>query len=541
MKHRFTVIILSRRGLLAAVSVLFACVTLLALLLLLDGTASTPALAQASTGIIRVATTGSDTPGCGSDAAPCRTPQYAVNQAQAGDEIRVATGVYTGVQTRSVYVQVLYVDKTVTVRGGYTTTNWGTSDPAAFPTTLDAEGQGRVVAIVGTIEPTIEGLRITGGDAMGLRGKPGVLQDAGGGVYVYQAAATISDCLIYGNTASSTEGNGGGLYLLNSESTLTGNTVQENTAGTGSWGYGGGLTLDESDATLVSNTVVSNTACTTCQGDGGGLYLYGSDATLIGNTVQDNTASQGDAGAGGGLFMSFGDVTLTGNTVRGNVASTAFQGQGGGLKLNNARITLEGNTIISNVASITGPGYGGALNSWYFCAITMTNNLVAANYASESGSGLEFWGLEVMPCSARLMHNTIVDNLGSGEGIYVTPYATLALTNTILAGHSSVGITATAGSATTLEGTLWYGNAQDTGGTGTTVTGTVNVYGDPAFVDPGAWDYHLGEGSAANGAGVDTGVVTDIDGQARPCGARYDIGADEYVISVFLPLVLRED
>jgi hypothetical protein len=55
-------------------------------------------LAQAGTGIIRVATTGTDEPGCGSVASPCRTPQYPVALADEGDEVRVATGVYTGVQ-----------------------------------------------------------------------------------------------------------------------------------------------------------------------------------------------------------------------------------------------------------------------------------------------------------------------------------------------------------------------------------------------------------------------------------------------------------
>ena len=56
-------------------------------------------LAQAGTGIIRVATTGSDTPGCGG-ATPCQTVQYAVDQAQAGEEVRVAAGTYAGVQGR---------------------------------------------------------------------------------------------------------------------------------------------------------------------------------------------------------------------------------------------------------------------------------------------------------------------------------------------------------------------------------------------------------------------------------------------------------
>jgi hypothetical protein len=92
-----------------------------------------------------------------------------------------------------------------------------------------------------------------------------------------------------------------------------------------------------------------------------------------------------------------------------------------------------------------------------------------------------------------------------------------------------VGITVTTGNTVTLEGTLWYGNGQDAGGGGTIVTGTVNVYGDPDFVAPEMGDYHIGLASAAIDAGVDAGVIDDIDGDVRPQDAGYDIGADEFV------------
>jgi hypothetical protein len=107
----------------------------------------------------------------------------------------------------------------------------------------------------------------------------------------------------------------------------------------------------------------------------------------------------------------------------------------------------------------------------------------------------------------------------------------LFFTNTIIAGHSHVGITVTAGSTATLEGTLWYNNGMDMGGEGKVLTGTVNVENDPAFVNPTAWNYHLGAGSAAIDAGVDAGITADIDGDPRPQGPGYDIGADEVVTS----------
>jgi hypothetical protein len=71
------------------------------------------------------------------------------------------------------------------------------------------------------------------------------------------------------------------------------------------------------------------------------------------------------------------------------------------------------------------------------------------------------------------------------------------------------------------------------------VTGSVNLWGYPDFVAPDEGDYHIGPDSAAIDAGVNVGVNVDIDGQRRPSGAGYDIGADEFYFKVYLPLVIR--
>ncbi len=51
---------------------------------------------------------------------------------------------------------------------------------------------------------------------------------------------------------------------------------------------------------------------------------------------------------------------------------------------------------------------------------------------------------------------------------------------------------------------------------------------DPLFVNPGANDYHIREGSPAMDAGLNVGVTADLDGNPRPQGAGYDIGAYEF-------------
>jgi hypothetical protein len=147
---------------------------------------------------------------------------------------------------------------------------------------------------------------------------------------------------------------------------------------------------------------------------------------------------------------------------------------------------------------------------------------------------------------ARLLHTTIARNRGGdGSGVYVEAWEELpsnvALTNTILISHS-VGISVTSGSTVTINGILWY-NTLITISKSVTAVVTVNnqFTGDPAFVDPAAEDYHIGPGSAAIDRGVDAGVTTDIDGDARPAppGTRPDLGADEVSQRrVYLPLVL---
>lgn len=207
-------------------------------------------------------------------ATPCyATLQAAVDAAAPGDEIRVAQGVYTDVTAfqyalggwTHTITQAMFIDKSLTVRGGYTITDWTAAQPVSYPTVIDPQGRGRggVVSAPDFDTPitiTLEGLVLTNGYAQG----------SGGGLYVEGASVIISDCYIHHNHGGSLAG---GMYLDGRAMTLTHNRIENNT------GDGHGIVVDMGFSTLSGNTITSNT---------NGLLLWNNHATLINNVIAAN-------------------------------------------------------------------------------------------------------------------------------------------------------------------------------------------------------------------------------------------------------------
>ncbi|HHS97150.1 MAG TPA: PKD domain-containing protein [Chloroflexi bacterium] len=396
--------------------------------------------------------------------------QAAVDAANPNDTILVAAGTYTGVQQRDGITQVVYISKSLTIRGGYTVTNWTDPDPLLNISRVDAEGLGRVMVINGPITVHIEGLHIAGGDATGLGGGPWTYDGVGGGLYVVSANVTISDCVIDSNVASNI-----------------------------GWGGGGGIFLWDTTATVVNNRIGANVASRSLisPGDGGGVAIAGGNVTLEGNRIYVNKGNDAPStpgpGNGGGVFIAAGDPVLKRNRIDGNEAG----GSG---------------------------SYGGGIAIKEGTHPVLINNALVDNQSSSSGTGVGAGIYVGSSALVRLLHTTVASNTGGdGSGIYVDG-GTAALTNTIIAGQA-VGITTTNGSTVTVNGILWHGNGQNTGGPG--AIDVQNEYtGNPAL---DSYDhYHIPSTSAARDKGVDAGIDQDIDGQDRPYGAKPDLGADEW-------------
>jgi uncharacterized repeat protein (TIGR01451 family) len=244
--------------------------------------------------------------------APCLTIQHAVDQAAAGDTVKVAYGTYVDVLDAD---QVVWVNKPITLTGGYLFGDWEVSDPVARPTVLDAQGERQVVVVAAGVDPIIEGFHLRNGYADG----------SGAGLFITAGATpTVRSNYIHDNVAT---GCGGGVYHGGGDAVLDRNAIYDNQANSGGgvclWGgetqvmnnlvhgnevtlYGGGLYNQYGVPLIWNNTFYSNAALS---GDG----LYGAAGTLvISNTIVANNAGQGIRRA------PAASVTLAYNDVWGN-------------------------------------------------------------------------------------------------------------------------------------------------------------------------------------------------------------------------------
>jgi hypothetical protein len=283
-----------------------------------------PVAVRADAGLRFVAPDGDDANDCSSVALRCRTVQRGIEAAAALDEIRVATGVYT--ETAGTVAEVY---KTVRLVGGWAAT-FSLRDPVAYPTVLNAERRGRVITINGAISPTIDGFVITGGNAHNDANGP----DFGGGIYSLYASPVIQNNVISDNYASMGEAQfaeGGGIFvaLAVAPVVIRNNRVLSNTGSTNSDGLGGGLYIGDSSAEITDNEIRGNTGG---RGAGGALIHQCDGITFAGNLIVHNTAtiSPGVGGGGGGLYFEYCPSFYLMNNM---IAHNAATGSGAGVYL----------------------------------------------------------------------------------------------------------------------------------------------------------------------------------------------------------------
>jgi uncharacterized repeat protein (TIGR01451 family) len=502
--------------------------------------------------------------------------QQAVDAAAAGGTVKVA-GSCVGVESRASTTQSAYISKTLTLSGGYTTTNWATSHSITQPTVIDANSGGRV--LFATMALTVSNITLQRGN---IGGSGITCPDAGcgGGVWA-QGALTLSNVQVLSNTASngggaraggavmatnsrfennsSTVGAGGGLYTA-STLWLTDTHFISNMASIGGGGARAG------DAVMATNSRFENNRSTNWYG--GGLYAV-STLWLTNTHFISNTASS----VGGGTFAG-GAATAVNSRFENNSSTGSYAG---GLHANST-LWLTNTHFISNTASIGGGGAfaigamtaansrfennrstggnGGGLYAQ--STLLLTNTLFLRNRAGTNGGGLYLYGsvtaterlVNVLMAGNQangagnaiyanhdggddtltILHTTIASpTLTGGSAIYVNA-GTAVITDTIIVNHAT-GIQRNGGTVTQ-DYNLFFSNTANTGGT--VGGGSHSVIGNPAFVNPAADDYRLTASSAAINIGANVGVTSDFFGDPRPQGGGFDVGYDE---SPYTPIV----
>ena len=474
-----------------------------------------------------VATTGSDAANdCSNSGTPCATIQVAVDAATAGEDIRVAEGTYSGTAvvivnrsgTNYSYKQVVFIDKALTLRGGYHVTDWTTSDPSLYITEISAEADGRPVTVVDTQDELVvlDGLLLTDGDYTGLGNPSGLSnhvcrsggdEDCGGGLYVYDSALHLLDSEVRGNVASTVAGDGGGIYLWDArEVTIEGTTVADNDGGY----TGGGLSVIVQDypLTIRETTFLGNVASR-----GGGVDLATNinalvrfeDCTFRENTAQDNK--------GGGLYAR---LTANGTVLeleRVVVDDNKAWEQGKGVYLDAAG-SVSPEASLVNVLFSTNLAVDGAPAATEDAVLA-----IAPNFTSLS---VTLAHLTAGPNQAPTFLYAKPDT-NPGRTVEVTA------ANLLLSGFQNgfAGEEEGDGEATIEHtNTLLYDvvNQHWTVAGTPTFTSVNPVIGDP-LLDA---EYRLQTGSAAIDTGADAGVTFDIDHGSRPFGAAPDIGIDEF-------------
>ena len=430
-----------------------------------------------------VSTTGTDNGDCTSPTAPCRTIQYAVNQSTSGDRILVAKGTYTYdpgkdpcpfLQTRAV---VCFVDKRLTILGGYSGTDWSIANPVANPTIIDGGNTYRGMAAIGYNTTTahlqmdgftIQNCRVQGPTYLNPYDPSGV----GGGMLVQHASVTLKNMVFRNNRAfgqNTNSGAGGqadGAALRIEEPPIGTASLLQHVVFDGNASYGGsgpvrggvafGALFIYRANVVIEDAVFTNNLAQAGNSTGSGHYgtppysdaLGGAiaieegtitlrRANVTGNQVRGGNASTYGGGAyGGGIFVEdFGNrvtsVTISDSYIANNFAiggngANGGSAAGGGIDVDSAAITIERTSIISNTViggGNAGPGAGGGLYAFAVRSgsfpVTLRNVVVAGNLADQGAGGSQpgnggGGGIVIHGVPADMSHATIAQNrLGS--------------------------------------------------------------------------------------------------------------------------------
>jgi hypothetical protein len=321
----------------------------------------------------------------------------------------------------------------------------------------------------------LDGNTLTGGTS--VAGSVGLVFDNPG-----QATQTTTLATVTGNTIRG--GRGGTSTGVTAFNTLDGTLLANNDISVGVGGQVDGIVVGSHmtiDANRINVGLAASSACTNTTGWCTGIRSLSSTTTITNNLVFGPGGTRSAAVALGEFEVAAGAVVLNSNTLVGGGAVPVAGG------------SSESAALVVSIGTCTQCGFTGHVGN-------VRNNVL------EGGSGGLRFGVLEDPAAGRTMEVSVLEN----NLIWFTPSS--AGSKDVM--YRQVSATGTISDALTIQAV----NAL------TAINAAANITGDPMY--DSTW--HITASSPCIDAGTATEAPpTDIDGDARPSGAGFDVGCDE--------------